>query len=147
MDTNSALWIGIAVVAALIVIGLVVFATRKVTSRRRIAESDRIRAEVEQENQRVQRQAALVDEAEAKARAAQAEAEAKAAEAARLADTAAGRREALTSTRDGLAARREEADELDPRIKQDRKTSPDDDGQAVGEQQKSTETRRDVPTR
>ncbi len=45
--------------------------------------------------------------------------EAKAAEAARLADTASTRRDALSSSQDELASRREHADKLDPRVKSD----------------------------
>ncbi|WP_240761172.1 hypothetical protein [Mycolicibacterium sp. CR10] len=115
MDTNNVVWIVVAVLVALVVIGLAVFAARKAGNRRRSQEADRIRAEVDHESQRVEKRAALVEETEAKARAAKAEAEAKAAEAARLAETAATHRDSVTTSREDLAARREEADDLDPR--------------------------------
>lgn len=121
MDTNV-IWIIVAVVAALIVLGIIVALARKSRNRRRAVEADRIREEVHHDTRRVERQASLVEETEAKARAAKAEAEvkaaeaeAKAAEAARLADTASSRRDALTSSQEHIEARRQHADKLDPR--------------------------------
>ena len=119
MDSNNTVWIVVAVVVAIIVIAAIVFAARKAQHRRRVQESDRIREEVHSDSQRVQRQAALVEETEAKARAAKAEADAKAAEAARLAGTAAGRRDALTHSQEDIDARREHADRIDPRTGRD----------------------------
>ena len=119
MDSNSVLWIVIAAVVAIAVIAVVVFFTRKAGNRCKQQQADQLRAEVEHDSARVNRQASLVEEAEAKARAAQAEAEAKAAEASRLADTASTRRDALSSSQDELASRRAHADKLDPRVKSD----------------------------
>ena len=119
MDSNNVVWIVVAVLVALVVIGLVVFAARKAGNKRRVQQADRIREEVDQESLRVEKRAALLEETEAKARAAKAEADVKAAEAARLADTAATHRNAVTSSREDLAARRDHADELDPRVTRD----------------------------
>lgn len=125
MDTNTVVWIVVAVVA-IVLIGAVVFAGVKSRNRRRVQEADRIREEVQHDTQRVERQASIVQETEAKARAAQAEAEAKAAEAARLADTATSRRDALTSSQEHLNERRQHADKLDPRVKHDDATGQTD---------------------
>jgi uncharacterized protein HemX len=132
MDTNTVVWIVVAVVA-IILIGAVVFAGRKSRNRRRAQEADRIREEVHHDTQRVERQATIVEETEAKARAAQAEAEAKAAEAARLADTAASRRDALSSSQEHLDERRQHADKLDPRVKHDDTNGQKDVRDGVGE--------------
>ncbi|MGE2835988.1 hypothetical protein [Mycobacterium sp. SMC-4] len=113
---DNTVWIIVAVVVALIVLGLVVFMAGKARHRRRAEEADRIRHEVAEDSRRVDRQAALAQEAEARARAAQAEADAKAAEAARLADTAASRRETADSAREHVNSRLTEADKLDPRV-------------------------------
>lgn len=119
MDTNNVVWIVVAVVVALVVIGLIVFAARKVGDRRHAQEADQIREKVDHDSRGVEKRAALLDETEAKARAAKAEAEAKAAEAARLTNTAATHRESVTSSQEDLAARRDRADELDPRVNRD----------------------------
>ncbi|WP_260759032.1 hypothetical protein [Mycobacterium sp. SMC-4] len=116
---DNSVWIIVAVVVALIVLGLVVFLANKTRHRRRADEADRIRQEVAEDSHRVDRQATLAQEAEAKARAAQAEADAKAAEAARLADTAASRRDTLNSAREHIDSRLSEADKLDPRVGRD----------------------------
>jgi len=70
MDSNSVLWIVIAAVVAIAVIAVVVFFTRKAGNRRKQQQADQLRAEVEHDSARVNRQASLVEEAEAKARAA-----------------------------------------------------------------------------
>lgn len=114
MSTTS--WIILAVVAV-VVLALVAYLIRTATQRRRAVKAERIRAEVQEESQRLDRRAAAAAETEAKARAAQAEAEAKAAEAARLQDRAASHRDEVDSTREQLDARREHADKIDPRIK------------------------------
>ena len=67
MDSNSVLWIVIAAVVAIAVIGVVVFFTRKAGNRRKQEQADQLRAEVEHDSARVNRQASLVEEAEAKA--------------------------------------------------------------------------------
>ncbi|MGE2729155.1 hypothetical protein ACQI4F_06740 [Mycolicibacterium vaccae] len=116
---DNTVWIIVAVVAALIVLGVVVFLAGKARHRRRAEEADRIRQEVAEDSRRVDRQATLAQEAEARARAAQAEADAKAAEAARLSDSAASRRETLDSAREHINSRLSEADKLDPRVGRD----------------------------
>lgn len=116
---NNVVWIVIAALIALVVIGVVVMMALRTRNRRRVQEADRIREEVHHDTKRVERQATLVEETEAKARAAQAEAEAKAAEAARLADAASTRRDALSGAQEHLNARREHADTLDPRSTDD----------------------------
>jgi biopolymer transport protein ExbB/TolQ len=116
---NNVVWIVIAALIALVVIGVVVMLALRTRNRRRVQEADRIREEVHHDTKRVERQASLVEETEAKARAAQAEAEAKAAEASRLADAASTRRDALNGAQEHLNARREHADKLDPRSTDD----------------------------
>ena len=115
MATNT-VWIVIAVVAALIVIGALVWVGRNRQISRRTAQADEIRDEVRQEHAKVQRREALADETEAKARAAQAEAEAKVAEAARLQENAAKHRDHATSRREELDEKWSEADSIDPRV-------------------------------
>jgi Sec-independent protein translocase protein TatA len=114
MSTTS--WIVLAVVGV-VVLALVAYLVRTASHRRRAVKADRIRDEVQEERQRLDRRAAVAAETEAKARAAQAEADAKAAEAARLQDRAASHRDEVDSTRERLAARREHADKIDPRVK------------------------------
>ncbi|MEH3143654.1 MAG: hypothetical protein PGN37_26655 [Mycobacterium kyogaense] len=144
MDSNNTVWIVVAAVAAIIVIALIVFLARQSRNKRRAAEADRIREEVHHDSQRVQRQATLVEETEAKARAAQAEADAKAAEAARLAETAAGRRDALTSSQQNLDERREHADKLDPRTRRsDTDVTAEDNGVVTGGRHSSHDGQRD----
>ncbi|MGE4363694.1 MAG: hypothetical protein AB7E41_16065, partial [Mycolicibacterium sp.] len=69
MDTNNVVWIVIAAVVAIIVIGVIVFLARRARNQRRAQEADRIREEVHLDSRRVQRQASIVEETEAKARA------------------------------------------------------------------------------
>ncbi|MBI3227024.1 MAG: hypothetical protein HYZ39_18420 [Mycolicibacterium cosmeticum] len=120
MTTTS--WIIVAVIAV-VVLALVAFLVRSATHRRRSVQAERIREEVQEESQRLNRHEAVAAETEAKARAAQAEAEAKAAEAARLQERAASHRDKLDSTREQLDARREHADKIDPKVK---RTDADD---------------------
>jgi hypothetical protein len=118
MANNAVVWIVVAVVVVLL-LGVVAFLANKARDRKRVAESDRIRDEVREENARVEKRAAIAAETDAKARAAAAEAEAKAAEAARLADRAAVHRDEVASSREGLDTRMQHADSLDPRRKDD----------------------------
>jgi FtsZ-interacting cell division protein ZipA len=111
---NTMTWIIVAVVA-IVVIAVVALLARNARNRRRHVHAERIREEVDHETPRVQKREAFADETEAKARAAKAEAEAKAAEAARLEQTAAAHRDAATTSREELDARREHADNLDPK--------------------------------
>ena len=112
MATNTLVWIIVAAVAALIVVGVLAYLAR---NRRRHAQAEELREEIAQKTQRVEKREAFAEETEAKARAAEAEAEVKAAEAARLQETAASHRESVTTSRDELDAQRERADALDPK--------------------------------
>ncbi len=124
MDSN-AVWIIVAVVAVLIVLGVLLFAGRKRQQTRLHNEAQDIRDQVQQETVQVDRRAALADETAARARAAQAEAEAKAAEAARLADRADAHRNAAETSRYELDERQRHADSIDPRVKADDRTNTD----------------------
>lgn len=139
---DNTVWIIVAVVVALIVLGAVVFLAGKARHRRRAEEADRIRQEVAEDSRRVDRQTALAQEAEARARAAQAEADAKAAEAARLADTAASRRQTLDSAKEHINSRLSEADELDPRVGRDKNDPNDTHGATVTDQQRGADRMR-----
>jgi flagellar biosynthesis/type III secretory pathway M-ring protein FliF/YscJ len=119
MDRNAMVWIIVAV-AAIVVIALVAFVVRN--SRRR-AEAERLRGEIGQRTEHLEKREAIATETEAKARAAQAEAEVKAAEAARLQNTAQTHRDAATTSRDELDAHRERVDQLDPKGRTD-ETAP-----------------------
>jgi hypothetical protein len=115
MATNTVIWIVVAVVA-IIIVALLAFLAR---NKRRHSQAERIREEVGQESQRLEKREAFADETQAKARAAQAEAEAKAAEAARLQARAASHRDAVSTSREELDAQRERADALDPKRRDD----------------------------
>jgi nitrogen fixation-related uncharacterized protein len=126
MASNTTLWIVIAVVAAVLVLGVLVWAGRSRRNQKLHGEAQRIRTEVEQESAQVARREALADETAAKARAAKAEAEAKAAEAARLEERAQSHRSSVDSARDDLDERRAHADSIDPRVKADNTDKADD---------------------
>lgn len=111
MDNNAVIWIVVAV-AAIVITALVAWTVRN--SRRR-AEAERLRGEINQRTEHLEKRQAVADETEAKARAAAAEAEAKAAEAARLQNTARTHREAVDNSREELDAHRERVDKLDPK--------------------------------
>jgi flagellar biosynthesis/type III secretory pathway M-ring protein FliF/YscJ len=114
MDNNAMVWIIVAI-AAIVILALVAFIARRARNRRRHAEAERLRGEIGERSQHVERRANVAAETEAKARAAQAEAEAKAAEAARLQDRANTHRQAVDESREELDAQRERADALDPK--------------------------------
>lgn len=124
MATNTIVWIVIAVIAAVIVIGALVWFTRNKQVGRRHAQAEEIREQVLEEHVKVQRREALAEETAAKARAAQAEAEAKAAEAQRLQENAEKHRTEAASQREDLDQRWSHADDLDPHV----------DGRATAEQ-------------
>ena len=111
MDSNAVIWIVVAV-AAIVVIAFVAWTVRN--SRRR-AEAERLRGEIGQRTEHLEKREAVAAETEAKAKAAQAEAEAKAAEAARLQNNARSHREAVDASREELDAHRERVDQLDPK--------------------------------
>ncbi len=117
MATSTIVWIVIAVVAVVLVLGALTWAGRSRRNHKLHGEAERIRGEVEQESTQVARREALADETAAKARAAKAEAEVKAAEAARLEERAQTHRSAVETSRDDLDERRAHADTIDPRVK------------------------------
>jgi hypothetical protein len=117
---SSAVWIIVAVIAVLIVLGLLVFAARRRRQTKLHGEAQSIREQVKEESVQVNRREALADETAAKARAAKAEAEVKAAEAARLEQRAGSHRSAVETSRSELDSRREHADTIDPKVKVDR---------------------------
>ena len=115
---STAVWIVVAVVAVIVLVGLV-FAARSRRNQRRHVEAEQMREELTTHSQKVDKRQALADETAAKARAAEAEAEAKAAEAARLKEQAAGRHDAVAASREDIEERRRHADMLDPKTRVD----------------------------
>ncbi|MGV0850289.1 hypothetical protein [Mycolicibacterium phlei] len=116
MDNNAVLWIIVAV-AVIAVIALVAWLATNARTKRRHAEAERLRAEIDQKAEHLGKREAVAQETQARARAAEAEAEAKAAEAARLKDTARTHQETLNAKRDELEEQRARADKLDPTVK------------------------------
>jgi hypothetical protein len=126
MATNNTVWIIVAVIVAILVIGGIAVAARKSRHKKLHGEAERIRGEVEQESVQVARREALADETAAKARAAAAEAEAKAAEARRLEQRAESHRSSADSARGDLDERAAHADSIDPRVKADKSGDSED---------------------
>ncbi len=118
MDSTTTVWIVVAIVAVLVIAGLV-FAARSRRNQHRHIEAERIREDVTTHIAKVDKREALADETAAKARAAEAEAEAKAAEAARLKNQAESHRESVSASREDIEERRRHADELDPKVRVD----------------------------
>ena len=116
MATSTIVWIVVAVIAAVVVIGALAWLARNQRDRRRITKSDEIREQVRQDSVDVERREALARETAARARAAEAEAEAKAAEAERLKGNADRHLSHATEARSELDERRSHADALDPRV-------------------------------
>ena len=129
---STAVWIVVAVVAVIVLVGLV-FAARSRRNQRRHVEAEQMREELTTHSQKVDKRQALADETAAKARAAEAEAEAKAAEAARLKEQAAGRHDAVAASREDIEERRRHADRLDPKTRVD----DEDVDQQVVEQERA----------
>ena len=129
---STAVWIVVAVVAVIVLAGLV-FAARSRRNQRRHVEAEQMREELTTHTQRVDKRQALADETAAKARAAEAEAEAKAAEAARLKEQAAGHHDAVAASREDIEDRRRHADRLDPKTRVD----DEDVDQQVVEQERA----------
>jgi DNA anti-recombination protein RmuC len=136
MDT--VVWIIIAIVVAILLIGAVVFIARQNRTKRRRVEAVRIREQVRDETVKVERREALAEETAARARAARAEAEAKAAEAARLEDRATAHQSGVTAHREELDKQRQYADRLDP--------SARDDGVHEGKHERVDEVARPAAT-
>jgi hypothetical protein len=115
---STAVWIVVAVVAVIVLAGLV-FAARSRRNQRRHVEAEQMREELTTHVEKVDKRQALADETAAKARAAEAEAQAKAAEAARLKQQAAGHHDAVATSREEIEERRRHADMLDPKTRVD----------------------------
>ncbi|MET0698172.1 MAG: hypothetical protein ABWY93_00795 [Mycobacterium sp.] len=130
MATSNTVWIIVAIIVAIVVIGGLALAARSSRNKKLHGEAERIRGEVDQEAVQVARREALADETAAKARAAAAEAEAKAAEARRLEQRAESHRSSVDTARGDLDERRAHADSIDPRVKADKT----DDDTVVDEQ-------------
>ena len=138
MDT-TVVWIIVAVVAVLLVLGAVALAGRSRRNKQLHGKAERIREEVEQDSVKVARREALADETAAKARAAQAEAEAKAAEAKRLTGRADVHRDAVSTSREDLDERRSHADSIDPRVKADDQRVADEQERSDGRHASTTQ--------
>jgi FtsZ-interacting cell division protein ZipA len=111
--STTVLIIVAAVVAILLIAGLVWVARNKRTQQRHV-EAGKIREDATQETLLVKQQEALAEETAAKARAAQAEADVKAAQASGLQQQAAVHRGEAVSSRDHLNEQWDRADTLDP---------------------------------
>ncbi|GFG53271.1 hypothetical protein [Mycolicibacterium agri] len=133
MDNTTVVWIVVAI-AALIVIAALIFAARNARNKRRHAEAQRIREDVNAHSSKLEKRQAIADETAARARAAEAEAEAKAAEAARLKEQASDHHDAVSTTREEIEERRRHADRIDPKtkVKGDRVDNPDTPGHQKG---------------
>ena len=117
MSDNNTLWIIVAAVVALVVVvGLILLARNKRTKTRR-DEAQRLRTELDSERDQVAKRQALADETDARARAAAAEAEAKAAEARRLSERASSHQETAATHLEDLDERSKHIDKLDPDVK------------------------------
>jgi hypothetical protein len=127
-------WIIIAVVAVLVIVA-VAFVVRSATQRKHRVQADRIREEVREEDQRLQRREAIATETEAKA-----------AEAARLQNRAATHRVEVDSTREQLDERRQHADSLDPRTKRSDDQSDVTDARTDARTDSPADARGDVGT-
>lgn len=112
---NTAVWIIIAVVVVLLLIGLALVLSRKRRAQKRV-EAGQIREEASHRVNDVQRREAIAEESAAKARRAQADAEAKAAEAKRLQHEAQSHQGVAASSREELDAEFQRADKIDPDV-------------------------------
>ncbi|MDT5080522.1 MAG: hypothetical protein QOJ80_5159 [Mycobacterium sp.] len=129
--TNTVVWIIVAAVVVLLLILVAALFARSARDRKHSAEADRIRDEVREQSNRLEKREAIAAETDAKARAAAAEAEAKAAEAARLTDRASSHRDEAASSREHLDAELERADDIDPRLKGDAKRDDVEDDDRI----------------
>lgn len=114
MDSNSVIWIVIAVLVGLLLIGVVLWAGRRQRDARRRAHAEELREQLRREDAELRHRESIAAETEAHARAIQAEADAKAAQAARLQNAAEGHRSAVESSREELEQRRRQAEKLAP---------------------------------
>ncbi|QNG20253.1 hypothetical protein G4H71_13080 [Rhodococcus triatomae] len=114
MATSTLVWIVVAVVAAVLVLGALVWVARNRRNERRHIEAGEIRDLAEEESFHVGRREALADEATDRARVARAEADAMAEEAAELQQRAADRRHLAAHSREELNRQWDRADTIDP---------------------------------
>ena len=115
MDNNNAVWVVVAVVVALVAVGLLLWTLGRRRDAKRRAEAEELREQLRREDAAVRQREAMAAETAARARAAQAEAEAKAAEANRLQHAAEGHHAEVSSSREELEKRRATVAALDPR--------------------------------
>lgn len=132
---DNAVWIVIAVIAALALTAALLWAGRRKRATQRRAEADEIRQRLRHEDAEVRQRESVAVETEARARAATAEADAKSAEAERLHNAAELHRTEVTASREQLTQRHQQADALDPRSAADR-------GREVGQQAQARQERR-----
>ena len=114
MTTSTIVWIVVVAVAALLLIGGLVWLARSKRHQHRHMEPGNIRKAAEEETLHVRQHEALADGTAAKARAAQTEADVWAAQASGLQQQAAARRGEAATWRDQLDAQWARANELDP---------------------------------
>jgi FtsZ-interacting cell division protein ZipA len=112
---NNAVWIVIAVIAALVLIAALLWAGGRKRAARHRNEAEEIREQLRHEDAEVRSRESIAVETEARARAAAAEADAKSAEAERLHDAAQAHRSDVIASREQLAQRHQQAEALDPR--------------------------------
>ena len=113
MGTNTIVWIVVAVVVLLALLGLAVFLKKRSTVKRQ-EKADKLRQETHREEIEIRKR-------EAEAQRVKADADRKAAEADELAASARDRDRDASSSREEMTRRYERADKIDPR-------TTDDDG-------------------
>ncbi|MGV8874106.1 MAG: hypothetical protein ACOH2Q_16350, partial [Rhodococcus sp. (in: high G+C Gram-positive bacteria)] len=121
---STTLWIIVAVVAVVLLIGIAVVVSRKSKERKRL-EAHGIREEAADQSAIVEERELLARESEAKARRAQAEADVKAAEAEKLAQQAQSHQGVAASSRDEMESQFERANRIDPDVKNGRNMTGD----------------------
>ncbi|EYR63701.1 hypothetical protein N866_18765 [Actinotalea ferrariae CF5-4] len=126
METETIVWIVVAVLVLALIIGLALWWSRRSSGRRvdkQRQEAADLRRQAEAEKVDLQRREAEAQRLDAHARLAQAEADTRSAEAARLQAQARERSDELSGPREDVQERLRRADELDP----DRPTAADRD--------------------
>jgi FtsZ-interacting cell division protein ZipA len=114
MATSTTILIIVAAVVAVLVIAGLIWMARNKRNQQRHVEADKIREDARQQTLLVKQHEALADETAARARAAQAEADVKAAQASGLQQQAAVHRGEAVTSRDHLNEQWDRADTLDP---------------------------------
>lgn len=114
MTTTTIVVIVAVALAALLILGALVWVARNKRNQHRHVEAETIRDQARVDDRHVTQREALAEETAAKARAAQAEADVKTAQAKGLQQQAAGHRSEATASRDDLNERFDHADTLDP---------------------------------